>query len=247
MKIGIVGFGFVGQALYNSIKNKETVIIYDKFMEDYQNKQPLQDCDVLYICLPTINTKEKQDVTPFTEFFEFLEESYFNGLIVVKSTILYENLKPFTKKYNIVMNPEFLNQNTSMDDFKNQTHMVLGGRIDLCQTVQDIYEKQFIINQSCTYDYVTIEQACEFKYLRNIYGAYKVLFWNFVNESFNTDVRKLAMMLENMPQGEMSNIAADGHFGFGGACLPKDLQAKHTSFKHDLSDFMLKYNKKLRK
>lgn len=246
MKIGIAGFGFVGQALYNSLRDKNEVKIYDKYQKEYNDSNVLIDCDVIFSCLPTVNKDGKQDISPYEELFKFLSLVPFDGIVVVKSTILYKNLVPFLEEgHKIVMNPEFLNQSTSFEDFQNQSYIVLGGRVDLCRQIEQVYAEEFYIRMSKV-DYVTIEEACEFKYLRNMYSAYKVLFWNFVAESFESDHRKLAQMLENIPLGEMSNVAADGKFGFGGACLPKDLLAKHNNSKHTLSKFMLKYNKQLR-
>jgi UDP-glucose 6-dehydrogenase len=49
-----------------------------------------------------------------------------------------------------------------------------------------------------------------------------------------------------MPQGEMSQVAADGRLGYGGACFVKDVSAKHKDFPHELTSFLQIYNERLR-
>jgi len=47
-------------------------------------------------------------------------------------------------------------------------------------------------------------------------------------------------------RNEMSQIAADGKLGFGGSCFPKDVAAFEEERPHELTKFMIAYNKKLR-
>ena len=53
-----------------------------------------------------------------------LKSIYYKGLVVIKSTILPHKLKAFDC-LNIVVNPEFLNAKTAVQDFKNQDFIIL--------------------------------------------------------------------------------------------------------------------------
>jgi UDP-glucose 6-dehydrogenase len=45
----------------------------------------------------------------------------------------------------------------------------------------------------------------------------------------------------------LAQIYADGTPGYGGACFPKDVKAFHGERAHELTEFMIKYNARLRK
>lgn len=245
MKAAIVGFGYVGQAMYHIMKNKNDVRIYDKYIDKFSNLDALKGNDIVFICLPTPNLPSgKQDVAAFHELFSILRAEEKKPLVVIKSTILYENIKPFLDDFDIVMNPEFLSKNSSFEDSANQKVVVLGGRIDLSTKVADFYKANTIIDAS--YEHMSIEEAVKFKYIRNIYGAYKVLFWNWVNEQSGNS-RKYASLYEKIPQGEMSQVSADGKPGYGGPCFIKDVMAMHTTHPHELTEFMQAYNARIRK
>lgn len=250
MKTAIVGFGNVGQAMYHIIKEKDQVAIYDKHLRHYADPQVLMGSEIIFVCLPTPNNvKGEQDASAFFEFFDYIEEVQQAGavdwhpLFVIKSTILFDNLVPFLDKFRIVMNPEFLSQNSAFADSQNQKVVILGGHIDLMNRVEKFYKEHTCVE--ATYEYMTVKEAIDFKYIRNIYGAYKVLFWNWVQEQTG-DARKMAELYNKLPQGEMSTVAADGKPGYGGACFVKDVAAKHDEFPHELTGFMQTYNGRLR-
>ena len=250
MKTAIVGFGNVGQAMYHIIKDKGVVSIYDKNLRHYSEPKVLLGSEIVFICLPTPNHPSgEQDVSAFIDFFEYIEEvqhneaSEWHPIFVIKSTILFDNLAPYLDKFRIVMNPEFLNQNSAFSDSQNQKIVILGGHIDLLDKVEKFYVEQTCVE--ATYEYMSIKEAIDFKYIRNIYGAYKVLFWNWVQEQTG-DARKMAELYNKLPQGEMSTVAADGKPGYGGACFVKDVAARHNEFPHELTAFMQNYNGRLR-
>ena len=86
---------------------------------------------------------------------------------------------------------------------------------------------------------------CDFKNIRNIYGAYKVLFWEFVQDTTG-NARKMSELYKSFPQPEMSQVGMDAERGYGGACFPKDVDAWNENFEHELTQFMIKYNEGLK-
>ena len=120
MKFGIAGFGFVGQAVYGSVKNTQNVAIFDKYKKIGSFQDLLQQ-PFIFCCLPTPQAEDgSQDFSEYFSFFNDLVQNKYNGILIVKSTVLYENIEPYLEKLNIVFNPEFLNQRRAVDDFKNQ-------------------------------------------------------------------------------------------------------------------------------
>lgn len=247
LNIGIVGFGFVGQALYGSLNKEgiENCIIHDP-PQQLDNFDKLLHCKVIFCCLPTPDIKGEQDFSYYKKFLATLIDEEFKGILIIKSTILYKNIKSYTKDLNIIMNPEFLSQNSAADDFKNQKIIVLGGRRDLCQQAANIYNKYFSLIDY-KFEFCSLKEAIEIKYFHNIYHAYKSLFWNYVYEKCGNH-RKIAKMYHDIVEkrNEMSNVASDGKLGYGGSCFLKDVAAFEEERPHELTKFMIKYNRKLR-
>jgi UDPglucose 6-dehydrogenase len=243
MKTGIWGYGFVGQAMHATISSDVT--IYDIKNRYVFNKRAMLDQDIVFVCVPTPTGEFRQDPSIVQEALTFLEKNSYNGLVVVKSTVLYDHIEKYQDTLNLCFNPEFLNQNTSIADALSQSVIILGGDISVTKRVAEYYNKYTSLDAS--FEFMTIKEASEFKYTRNLYGAYKVLFWEFIQDTTG-NARKMADLYHKVPyQSEMSQVGMDAFRGFGGACFPKDTKAWDAKFKHDLTEFMLNYNKKLNK
>lgn len=249
--IGIAGLGFVGSAVYNSLKNKDTLVVYDRYKIDFSSKKCLKElmkCKYIFACLPTL--MEDDGEQNFSEFDNFFEEiKGYNGIVIIKSTCLYSNIEYHLDDFNIVMNPEFLNQNTAFQDFLDEKVTIIGGRIDLCNKVKDLYlnEMNHVRKDDSNFELCSIEEAINIKYIHNNYHAYKVLFWNMVFEVTGNH-RKMSDLYSKITgnTNEMSKVALDGELGYSGACFPKDVAAFHGEHEHELTAFMKTYNKRLR-
>jgi len=245
--LAIAGFGFVGQALYSALnkQGRSNCVIHDP-PQKLDSFPKLIQCKIIFCCLPTPDKDGTQDFSYYEKFLDSLIKKEYTGIVVIKSTILYKNIEPYLDKLNIIENPEFLNQNSAEVDFLQQKKIVLGGRRDLAHEVATCYNDYFnLTNYTC--EFCTVKEAIEIKYFHNIYHAYKVLFWNFVHEQCGNH-RKIAKMYHDIvtDRNEMSQVAADGKLGFSGSCFPKDVAAFEEERPHELTKFMIEYNKKLR-
>lgn len=136
--IGICGFGVIGQAVYSYFSNRvPKPSIYDKYKEIGSLAYLIYNCDVIFLCLPTLGYG--QDSSEFEKVLEKLIEDNYSGLVVIKSTVLYSNIKPYLTKLNIVINPEFLSQHDAIKDMKNRKTTILGGDVDNLDKVSRIY------------------------------------------------------------------------------------------------------------
>jgi UDP-glucose 6-dehydrogenase len=158
---------------------------------------------------------------------------------VIKSTIHPDYIPTVPYDLNIVSNPEFLNEHTAIDDFKNQKLVIIGGRVDLCEQLKNIYKTEFDIDAE--YEFVKFEEALIFKYIRNIKIAYDVMFWEFVHETTG-NYRKYKHTLSKIPF-EINSIRTDTKPGIGGHCLPKDTLSYPT---HELTNFIIDFNNRIR-
>ena len=245
MKAGIIGYGFVGQAVHATLSDC-IVQIYDTGIQKYNNQRSgLLDCDIVFICTPTpMSDSGAQDASAVTQSLDFLKSNCYNGTVVVKSTVLYRHIQEYEHRLNICFNPEFLNQNTFIEDAMNQDEIVLGGRVDVVKKVMDFYETCTQLDAS--FNVCTLKEACEFKYVRNLYGAYQVLFWEMIQDTTGNS-RKMSNLYKKIPYQTLNEkVGMDASRGFGGACYPKDVSAWNKEHGHMLTKIMLEYNDKLK-
>src|SRR5271166_3796405 len=116
MKIGISGIGFVGNAIMESFLEKGYILninlfIYDKYKLTNSFNE-LLNTDIVFLALPTqYDTKNQTyNLDPLTENLTMLCNQQYDGIIVIKSTLMPQTIDMLAQKYNlsIVHNPEFL-------------------------------------------------------------------------------------------------------------------------------------------
>ena len=129
---------------------------------------------------------------------------------------------------SVVFNPEFLTERNAINDYENQTRIILGGprpgTTELKQIFSKVFPKAHIIKTDSTH-------AEMVKYLTNTFLSVKVSFANEIYqmcEGLNIDYDKVveyATHDERLGDSHWNVPGHDGDFGFGGHCFPKDLSA----------------------
>ena len=249
-KIGIVGQGFVGTAVREGLQNYFTILTHDKngkcsnTLEEVVNR-----CKVIFLCLPTPMTREGKCHTGIIESVldqinPICDEMDYWGnerrTIILKSTIPPGTTKRFAETYkhvDFVFNPEFLTEANAIDDYKNQTRIILGGENHITARVRPIFAKAFpkvkIIKTDSSY-------AEMVKYVTNSFLAMKVSFANEMYEIcqyLNIDYDKVieyAQHDDRLGYSHWNVPGPDGDFGYGGHCFPKDVKAlMHVAMEID--------------
>ena len=248
-KIGIVGQGFVGTAVHEGLKQHFKIETYDiaktstcKSLADLSEKS-----DVVFVCLPT---PMKKDGSCHID----IVESTLLGLDVInecKTVVVKSTIPPgTTEKWNslftniqVVFNPEFLTEANSVEDFKNQNRIIIGGPRPATTKVKRIFAKAFpkvpIIKTGST----TAEMV---KYFLNCFLATKVSFANEmyqICEGLDIDYDKVteyAIYDERLGKSHLNVPGPDGDYGYGGHCFPKDVKALiNVAHNLDVSSTML--------
>lgn len=233
MRIGIIGQGFVGTALYEGLKQHFQIETYDIVKDSTCSslKELYNKTNIIFVCLPTPMEK---DGTCHLDIVEpVLKElnSFGKNIIIVKSTIPPGTTERWNRKYKhlqIVFNPEFLTEANSIEDYNNQNRIIIGGPRPTTTKVKLIFDKAFpkvpIIKTGST----TAEMV---KYTTNCFLANKVSFANEmfqICEGLGIDYDKVTEYVkydDRIGKSHLNVPGPDGDFGYGGHCFPKDVRA----------------------
>ena len=236
--IGIVGQGFVGNAVYQRWKKYYDVQTYD--LDENKSTSTIDNlvrlCDTIFLCLPTpMKPSGECDVSILEDVLDNIDLITDNletrRTVVIKSTIPPGTTEKFNSRYeslNIVFNPEFLTERNAVSDYENQNRIILGGprptTTELKQIFSKVFPKARIIKTNSTY-------AEMVKYTTNTFLSTKVSFANEIYEicqRVGADYDKVieyATLDERLGESHWGVPGHDGDFGFGGHCFPKDLSA----------------------
>ena len=238
-KIGIVGQGYVGTAIKVGFESYYDVETYDKYDKKKTTKSlpdMVSECEIIFVCVPTPMNEDGSCNTDIVESVvkdvdkcsgKFFDDK--KSIVVIKSTVLPGTTERLHKKFknvNVIFNPEFLTEANFIDDFKNQTRIILGGTRNGTNRLRQVYgyvfPKAHIIKTHSTIAEIV-------KYMTNAYLATKVSFANEmyqICDKFDMDYDKIveyATLDERLGVTHWSVPGPDGEFGFGGHCLPKDI------------------------
>lgn len=242
MKIGIIGQGFVGTAIREGLKKFYDLKVYDLNRNVCPNKlySELEDivseCQIIFQCLPTPMKKNgecdisivEQSINNLNQLSLHLDK---NPIVVIKSTIppgTCEKLNSKNANIQIVFSPEFLTEANSIEDFKNQNRIVIGGEKEQTFKVKQMFYKCFPNIPIIRTDFKTAEMV---KYFTNNFLSTKVSFANEMYEiclKLEIDYDKLTELVlhdNRIGKTHLMVPGPDGDRGFGGHCFPKDLGA----------------------
>lgn len=263
INIGIIGYGFVGQAVANGFKtaskSKDHILWYDKFKDGSTLKEVIDKSEFIFVCLPTPMKQDESgiDLTIFEEMIPQIAKHTDNTdkIIVIKSTVTPGTTVKFEKRFpklKFCFNPEFLTEANFMEDFINAERTVIGANNDLVlRRTAVVFKQRFPKSKIFLTDPTTAETV---KYFANTFLSLKVTFANY----FYDYCQKLGIKYEEMKKmAAFDHRIGDFHLdvttlrGFGGKCFPKDLVAIMGEFKKmgvasDLLQTMWEYNKKIR-
>ncbi len=269
MKIGIVGWGYVGATTGLGLKKFHKILVYDPFKNieefsinyigeiptkklteniEHVNKiERLAEANMIFICLPTPTVDGKIDTSYIENFFKEASKVLKNGMFVIRSTVIPGTTKKLQKKYpqfKFAHNPEFLRERTPLHDFLYPSRIVIGSdHPDLVSIILDVY-KPF----ECQKIVTNTDSSEMIKYAANCFLATKISYFNEIHnicEKFGIDSK---IVSEAVSLDE--RIGRYGIYGgrpFGGACLPKDLVAfiDHAENEVEHEPILLKSVKKV--
>lgn len=232
-KIGIIGLGYVGGAIYASIDWPELFLVIDPakgFNNTYQ--ELAEQTDGVFVCVPSPQGDDGHcDTSILENVLSELKKVNYQGVIISKCTAppsVYEKLN--NDFPNLIHAPEFLTAANANRDYLHGKFSIIGGRVAAYQR-----EAERIIRQTQksleNVRYCSIGEASLAKYAINSFLATKVTFMNElwgIAVAAGLDYDTVAEMVKLDPRignSHMQVPGPDGYFGFGGACFPKDTSA----------------------
>jgi len=233
MNIGIIGQGFVGNAVYQNFKNFFKVYTYDIIptLRNSSYKELVKNCKIIFVCVPTPMNKDGGCNVDLVKEVLVKLNKFTKAIIVNKSTVIPGTTEKFNNEFKnleIVYNPEFLTERNAVNDFSNQNRIILGGprpaSTELKQIYSTVFPNAYIIKTGSRH-------AEMIKYLTNSFLSTKVSFANEMYDLCNAlkldydKVIEYASLDNRLGNSHWAVPGPDGDLGFGGHCLPKDVAA----------------------
>ena len=234
MKIGIIGYGFVGKALAAGLNEDVSLLKIDPKLNTKINDLIDYKPNAIFICVPTpMNEDFSQDISILIDVIKKINALNLQSLIIIKSTVLPKYIIEIEKQISeFIYNPEFLREKHANQDFIESKLIVFGENNTSAKKLEEIYRDHS--KCICTdYIYTDAIAASLIKYSINSFLATKVTFFNELNSLFNQSGTEeswdnFILAIANDPRIGNSHMQVPGHdgrLGFGGACLPKDSNA----------------------
>jgi len=262
MKIGIIGYGFVGKAVANSFAgyDKIKVKIHDPAYPEISKSiaKIKEKCEAIFVCLPTPQSEHGACDTSILE--SVLEQLLgYEGVVICKSTappLTYRRLAN-ELGLKLVHAPEFLTAANAIYDYVNPINIVIGGKHSLWKEAAK-YIVPYTYFEPSQVQYCSIAEAAMFKYVANTMLAMKVVMNNeyaALCERYNINwenVVEIAESDERLGYTHWRVPGPDGKRGFGGACFPKDTtallnMADELGIEMSMLSTAIRTNDKLRK
>jgi len=238
-RIGIVGRGFVGGAMYENFKDCFEVAVWDS-VEEKRTLNSFESfvdwSDIIFVCVPTPMKENGQcDVSIVEDVVAKIANLDRRKYVVIKSTVTPGTTERLAELHNMVIgfNPEFLTEANSYNDFRHQPLIILGSDNTGLGTVmaQLYYEFNAKVDNFAHVIQRSTKEAELFKYLANCFLATKVIFANEFKklcDTVNVDygrIAEVAVLDKRLGHTHWRVPGPDGQYGFGGSCFPKDTSA----------------------
>ena len=237
-KFGILGYGYVGKATHKGLLHDQKAIVYDTIFD--VEKEIIYSADTVFICIPTITDR---DIDIIIDEIKDLQNKNHNVEIVIRSTLPLGACEKIQSQIGtIIYIPEFLRERYWDTDCLKRP-LVYGH--------DSQYVPQWLTHEN--FYHCTTKEAELVKMFANNFAVMRIAFANVfydLAENVGADyqvVKDLFYKIQH-DQTYMDVPGHDGTRGFGGKCLPKDLDFLiNTLDKHSINQNWFKHIRKLNK
>ena len=249
--IVLAGYGFVGRAFYEVLKEPFEIAICDPAY----NNIKVTDFPTAEAVICCVSTPQGDDgrcnMNNVYNLFATIPSTI---PVLIKSTVSLEGwqeLKTRFPDHMIAFSPEFLRAATAVEDMMMTKHVILSG--DNITFWYNFYKTIFPYARIEVYN---PEEAILIKYFRNSFLATKVSFFNEMYDfcaALGIDFNNVrAGVAQDERITESHTFVDTEQRGWGGACFPKDTaalltMAKDANVKLKILNTAVDYNNIIRK
>lgn len=210
--IGIIGYGVVGKTTHNALFPNENIKIHDISLNT--NISDLFDSEIIFICIPTNNYSDFYDIK---EIISIIDYNSPKTEIVVRSTVIPGFFDDPQK--NLTYFPEFLRERKALEDAKN-TEVLFYATNLIKSKLEDYKEFNYKLKK------LKFSELEILKLMSNNYSAMKVVFANHyyeISKKYGADYEVLLKSFYEAKNGQSYMDVNENLRGYGGKCLPKDI------------------------
>jgi UDPglucose 6-dehydrogenase len=200
-----------------------------------KGKEAIRESEVIFICVGTPPNRDgSADLSAVWEVLEEISRNL-NGykVVALKGTVPVgtgDKAEVYLRKkvsvdFDVVSNPEFLREGSSLHDFTNPSRLIIGAENERAfEVMKKVYSPH--LERGVPVIFTDRKSAELIKYASNTFLALKVSFVNSVArlcDAFKANIEDVTRGLGLDPRIG-PNFLKPGP-GFGGSCLPKDVKA----------------------
>lgn len=227
MRVGIAGYGSIGQFIAELFGARHDLVLYDP-PKGLGSAEALDDCDFVFICVPTPPRPDGSCDTTAVE--EMVASVTPRRALICHSTVAIGTTERLLQLYGkpLVYVPEYAGERPDHPyrNVENQTFLFLGGRPGETAAVEELYRT--VLPDATRYYHVPPTVAEVVKYMENAFLALKVTFCNEFYDlcrALGVDYELVrSLWVQDFRIGE-SHTRVTPERGYGGKCLPKDVAA----------------------
>jgi UDPglucose 6-dehydrogenase len=237
MKIGLLGRGTVGKAVYEGLEYLGHEMSF--FDPAYKGSKltDVLDTDCVFICVPTDQAANGDcDTSIVDRVIAELAEAGYQGLVSIKSTVIPGTTDRLQAQYpslRMSMVPEFLRAKSALADFVYNHDLLVVG----CYNRDDA-DLLIEIHGSFPENVARVSptEAEVIKYFNNVHHAMSVTFANITYDVCNKLGANYMNVYKAITKRDCINpaylMANPNMRGYGGHCLPKDTSAWNNLIKN---------------
>ena len=262
MTIGFIGQGWIGKNYADDFEKRGFTVIRYALEEPYKNnKEKIQECDIVFIAVPTPTTPAGFDASIVETAVSLVGAG---KIAVIKSTMLpgmTAKVQAANPERIVLVSPEFLTEATAAYDAAHPNRNILGIPRDTAEH-KAAAAKVLGVLPKAKFEFVCKAEEAEYiKYGGNNWFYFKVLFvnmlydlaqkdgcnWDVIRDGMSADPRVGSSHL--MPVHESGTLGSDNYHlvskedkkvtakrGAGGHCFIKDFAAFARLYEEQFPD-----------
>lgn len=246
--IGFIGQGFIGKNYADDFEKRGFTVVRYSMEEPYRsNKEKMQDCDIVFIAVPTPTTPSGFDYSIVQNVLPLVGRG---KTAVIKSTLLPGTTDALQRAFPDIFvfhSPEFLRERSAAYDAAHPDRNIIGTPVD-DEAHNTAARKIFSVLPKAPFEKVMSARSAELvKYGGNNFFYVKVVYVNMLYDLAEklgcswTEVHDALIADPRIGSSHIDPVHKSGHSekagrGAGGHCFIKDFAAFSNLYEKLVSD-----------